>query len=152
VAAKSGSVRGFEGVREPTAPERKVVVVRKRGSSGGAKPGAGRPRHNPAGNGSLEPGETRAIEILNAAIKRFGEDDPLVRLAFQTLIGITSGDVDKDGRPYLRRYVGDRIKSTNALLDRTHGRTSERVPPDDVNKFSDVDKILESLLQDKSPS
>ena len=101
-------------------------------------------------NTPLSRNETQAVRLVNVATAKFGEDDEVVRLALGVLIGVSSGSNDAEGRPYLRRYVGDRLKAVNDLLDRTHGRTRERAPLENPDKFADVDKVLASLLQEKA--
>ena len=113
------------------------------------RPGDPPPKARNGSGTPLAPHETEAIKLINAATKRYGEDDDIIRLGLGVLIGISRGDTDQTGAPFLRRYVGERIKAVTELIDRTHGKPIDRAPLEDPNKFADVDRVLASLLQGK---
>ena len=75
-------------------------------------------------------------ELLSSAIKRYGEDDPTVRMLIELHLDIVSGKV--------HRYVDARLRAADRLLDRLVGRARERTPSG--GDFSDVDRVLAHLV------
>ena len=89
---------------------------------------------------TLRHGERKANLAIKEAIKTYGLENPVVQECLRTLLLIARGE-----EGYRGRYIGERLRAVNRLLDQLAGRPREAPPA--MAEHSDVDRYLAELIR-----